>query len=208
MYPKIRFNNIIATLCLAVLTATAYAGEATLNLKLPTTTYTTPPFSSSSQSFMLALNEVNDVKNQGAMSTPTRTEFEPPFFTGSNAHQYLGLGTLALAIATTVAPKPLEIEDRTPTPAEIDAQDSSAHAKLGRATAAMAAATVASGLLSHWDDFHLEDGIFDPDNLHALFGTAGALAMLYAVSKAPGEGHAGMGMAGGVAMGIAVKLTW
>jgi len=205
MCPKIKFHNIGFTLCLAAFSASTYADEATLNLKLPTTTYTAPSFSSGTQSFMLALNES---KNQSEISTPTRTKFESPFFTGSNAHKYLGLGTLALAIATTIAPKPPEIEDRAATPAEIDAQDSSAHAKFGRATAAMAAATVASGLLSHWDDFHIEDGIFDPDNLHALFGTAGALAIMYAISKAPGEGHAGKGMVGGIAMGVAVKLTW
>lgn len=202
---KFRFNNIAAILCLAAFSASAYAGEATLNLEFPSPAYTASSFSSNLQPFMLALNEATTT---GALSTSRKAEFEPPFFTGSNLHKYLGLGTVALAIATAIAPKPPEIEDRLPTPAEVSAQDSSTHAKLGRATAAMAAATVTSGLISHWDDFYLEDGITDPDNLHALLGAAGSLAIMYAVSKAPGEGHAGKGIFGGIAMGVAVKLTW
>jgi len=205
---KFRFDNIAAILCLAAFSASTYAGEASLNLEFPSPAYTASSFSSNSPPLMVALNEVNDVKDQNAIPSSSKAEFEPSFFTGSNLHKYLGLGTVALAIATAVAPKPPEIEDRLPTPAEVSAQDSSTHAKLGRATATMAAATVASGLITHWGDFHLEDGITDPDNLHALLGAAGALAIMYAVSKAPDEGHAGKGIFGGIAMGVAVKLTW
>lgn len=207
MKRNVRFQNIAASACLAVLSGMAYAGDAAQEIAIPSIAST---YTNGSRSYMLALNDAGVVQKQtSAADTLTQaTEFEPPMFSGSNAHKYLGLGTLALVVATALAPKPAEIEDRAPTQAELDAQESSNHAKLGRAAATLAAATVTTGLLAHWDDFHLEDGWTDPDNMHAMLGTAGALAMLYAVSKAPGGGHAGMGMAGGVAMGVAIKLTW
>lgn len=204
---NVRFQNIAASACLAALSGMAYAGDAAQDIAIPSIAST---YTNSSKSYMLALNDADAAqkKTSATASVTQATEFEPPMFSGSNAHKYLGLGTLALVVATALAPKPPEIEGRAATQAELDAQESSNHAKLGRASAALAAATVTTGLLAHWDDFHLEDGWTDPDNMHALLGTAGALAMLYAVSKAPGGGHAGMGMAGGVAMGVAIKLTW
>lgn len=201
-----KYRNIVASICMAALSGMAYAGDTVQDIAIPSIT---SPYTHGGKSYMLASNDAGAARKQAsAARSGQAAEFEPPIFSGSNAHKYLGLGTLALVIATAIAPKPPEVEDRAPTQAEIDAQKSSTHAKLGRAAAAMAAATVTTGLLAHWGDFHLEDGWTDPDNMHAMLGTAGALAMLYAVSKAPGGGHAGMGLAGGVAMGVAVKLTW
>lgn len=205
MKRNVRFKNIVAGICMAALAGTVHADDTVQDIAIPSIAST---YTNSSKSYMLALNEGNATKVQVAMPVAPIAEFEPPMFSGSNAHKYLGLGTLALVVATAILPKPPEVEGRALTQAEIDAQNSSTHAKLGRATAAMAAATVATGLLAHWDDFHLEDGMSDPDNLHAILGTAGALAMLYAVSQAPGGGHGGMGMAGGVAMAVAIKITW
>lgn len=204
---NVRFRSIAASACLAALSGTAYAGDAAQDIAIPSIAST---YTKGSKSYMLALNDAAAAQKQtGAAASVTQaSEFEPPLFSGSNAHKYLGLGTLALVVATALAPKPAEVEGRAPTQAELDAMDSSKHAKLGRAAATLAAATVTTGLLAHWDDFHLEDGMSDPDNQHALLGTAGALAMLFAVSQAPGGGHAGVGMAGGVAMGVAIKLTW
>jgi len=210
MKRKVRFNIIVATICMTALAGVAHADDAAMSIELPSVSSVyarNAPFVDS-KSYMLALNESAATKGNITSPVTQTAEFEPPLFTGSNTHKYLGLGTLALVIATIIAPKPPEVEDRAPTQAELDAQKSSTHAKLGRAAATLAAATVVTGLLVHWDDFHLEDGLSDPDNQHALLGTAGALAMLYAVSKAPGEGHAGMGMAGGAAMIVAIKLTW
>jgi hypothetical protein len=212
MKRKTIFNFISAGICLATLAGagTVHAEEAALNLDMPITAgmnaynsrFTNP------RPYLLALNESDVNKGKDEIPVDSSANFEPPLFTGSNAHKYLGLGTLALVIATAIVPKPPEMEDRSPTQAELDAQKSSSHAKLGRAAATMAVATVATGLLAHWNDFHLEDGLSDPDNQHALLGTAGALAILFAVSKAPEEGHAGKGIAGGAAMAVAVKLTW
>ena len=210
MKRNVRFRNIAAGICMAAIAGTVHAGETAPNLEFPSATslYTRHAPYMDSKSYMLALNESDAAQRQDAMPVASAAEFKPPLFSGSNVHKHLGLATLAMVVATVIAPKPPEIEDRAPTQAELDAQESSTHARLGRAMAALAAATVTTGLLAHWDDFHLEDGLYDPDNLHALLGTAGALAMLYAVSKAPGGGHAGMGMAGGVAMGAAIKITW
>ncbi|MBI5627049.1 MAG: hypothetical protein HY935_07635 [Nitrosomonadales bacterium] len=203
---NIGFRNMATIACLAALPGMAYADGAMQDIAIPSLAGS---YTNGSKSYMLALNDADAVQKQASATPVTQAaEFEPPMFSGSNAHKYLGLGTLALVVATALAPKPPEVEGRAPTQAELDAQKSSNHARLGRAAATLAAATVTTGLLAHWDDFHVEDGWTDPDNMHALLGTAGALAMLYAVSKAPGGGHAGVGMAGGVAMGVAIKLTW
>lgn len=205
MRHMVRMDRFVAGVCMAALVGVAHAQAAAPDIELPSpASY----YTQNSRSYMLALNEGDAGKEQTAMPVAQAAEFEPPLFSGSNAHKYLGLGTLALVFATAIAPKPAEIEDRAPTQADLDAQNSSTHAKLGRATAAMAAATVTSGLLTHWDDFHLEDGWTDPDNLHVMLGTVGALAMLYAVSQAPATEHAGTGVAGGVAMAVAIKITW
>jgi multidrug efflux pump subunit AcrB len=45
-----------------------------------------------------------------------------------------------------------------------------------RAEVSPPAATVMTGLLYHWDDFHLEDGLTDPDNLHVML--AGVITLL------------------------------
>jgi len=204
------FDLAAAGICFVLLSITAHAQEPAIDPGLVTVSnwYASNSRSMDNHYYQLALNDDAAAKESEGIPAIRPTGFEPPLFTGSKAHQYLGLGTLALVVATAIAPKPPEIEGRPPTQAELDAQKSSSHAKLGRAAATMAAATVATGLLVHWDDFHLEDGLSDPDNQHALLGTAGALAILYAVAKAPGEGHAGKGIAGGAAMAVAIKLTW
>jgi hypothetical protein len=77
----------------------------------------------------------------------------------------------------------------------------------------MALATVATGLYAHWDDFHLEDGWSDPDNLHVLLAATGAALMAYAIDKSMNQSegqvsHAGMAELGAVGMVLAIKLTW
>ncbi len=203
-----KVRNIFVCICLMALSGMAYADDTVVNLALPTAAsfYTNNFQLLKSQSYLLAANEADAVQGQaGATSAITApvtpaAEFKPPLFTTSKAHQYLGLGTLAL-LGLTVMTTPDTERNTKP-------QTSGTHQSLGRATAAMAAATVATGLLFHWDDINFEDGFTDPDILHAMLGTAGALAMLYAVSVAPGHGHSSAGIAGGVAMGVAIKLNW
>ena len=136
---------------------------------------------------------------------------KPAVFTGSDVHKYLGLGTVVL-VGLTAATAPgggCEHNCTSNTPRQTSG---TTHTRLARATAAMAAATVTSGLLVHWDDFHLKDGLSDPDNQHVLLGLAGSILMLYAVNKSMHSAvptqHAVFAEVGGAAMAVAIKLTW
>jgi len=136
---------------------------------------------------------------------------KPALFTGSDVHKYLGLGTVVL-VGLTAATAPgggCEHNCTSNTPRQTSG---TTHTRLARATAAMAAATVTSGLLVHWDDFHLKDGLSDPDNQHVLLGLAGSILMLYAVNKSMHSAvptqHAVFAEVGGAAMAVAIKLTW
>lgn len=202
----LKLCGIVAGILLANLTGAAYADVTQLNRDALSTT---AAYTGDSRSYLLALNENNVVIGQGsasAVAAPAAqpAEFEPPLFSGSNAHKYMGLATVAL-VALTAVTAPEEDEGAT---VSTTSKTQGTHQSLGRLTAAMAAATVTSGLLTHWDDFALEDGLTDPDNLHVILGTVGAMLMLNAVSKAPGNGHPGTGIAGGAAMAVAIKLTW
>lgn len=197
-----KFIHFATSAFLVALPGMVHAGDTVREIAIPSIT---SAYVDDAKFHMLALNDDASPRQASAEQAIQATEFEPPMFSASNAHKYLGLGTLALVVATAIAPKP---SGDAVTPAQIDEQESSLHARFGSAAATLAAATATSGFLAHWDDFHLEDGWTDPDNLHALLGTTGALAMLYAVSKAPASEHAGIGATGGVAMGIAIKLTW
>jgi hypothetical protein len=200
----LKLIGILAGILLANLSGAAYADVAQLNRD---TLSTTAAYTGDS-TYLLASNESGAViggsAGNGGMVTTQPAEFEPPMFSGSNAHKYMGLSTLAL-VALTAVTAPEEDEGAT---VSTTSKTQGTHQSLGRLTAAMAAATVTSGLLAHWDDFAWEDGLTDPDNMHVILGTVGALMMLNAVSKAPGNGHPGTGIAGGVAMGVAIKLTW
>ncbi|MGA8863901.1 MAG: hypothetical protein WBM09_02550 [Gallionella sp.] len=198
--------NIAVGICLAISPGVVYADDTAGNIVLPTAaSFYTDDFQSlkspsfDSNAYLLAANEGGAVQKQ-ADATPA-AEFKPPLMSGRKAHEYLGLGTLALFGLTAITAPDDERNNTQP-------QNSGTHHSLGRATAAMAAATVVTGLLFHWDDFHFEDGFADPDNLHVMLAGAGALAMLYAVSVAPAHNHSSAGIAGGAAMIVAVKLTW
>ena len=199
-----------AAACVAALSGTAYAQDAAFDLPLASGAYVRDY-----ESFKLAANDepATLVKTSGSAAPEIRkSEFEPATFSGSNAHKYLGLGTIVFAGLTAVtAPEDNECET-APCPPPQPRDTNGTHAKLARATVAMAGAAVVTGLIAHWDDFHLEDGITDPDNLHALLGTAGMLTMAYAVSKAAdpynSNGHAGKAIAGAVMMAAAIKITW
>jgi hypothetical protein len=203
------FQLIGAVACAAALSGPALAQEAAFDLPLTSSAYV-----KDYESFKLAANDEQptSVKKSGnAAPVIRKSEFEPATFSGSNAHKYLGLATIVGAALTGVT-APEENECETAGCVQQPRQTNGTHAKLARATIALAAATVVTGLVAHWDDFHFEDGITDPDNLHALLGTAGMLTMAYAVSKAAdpynSNGHAGKAIAGAVMMAAAIKITW
>jgi hypothetical protein len=202
-------KSLSAAVCLAALSGTALAQEAAFDVPLTSSAYV-----KDYESFKLAANdaEPTSVKKSGSAAPEIKkSEFEPATFSGSNAHKYLGLATIVGAGLTGLT-APDDDECETAGCVQQPRQTNGTHAKLARATVALAAATVATGLIAHWDDFHLEDGITDPDNLHALLGTAGMLTMAYAVSKAAdpynSNGHAGKAIAGAVLMAAAIKITW
>lgn len=137
---------------------------------------------------------------------------DKPWLTGRNAHKWLGLGTVALVGLTGLTAPHNSCESNCNATTNPRRTSGTPHTRLARAASTFAAATVTSGLLVHWDDFHLKDGFSDPDNQHIMLGLGGALLMMTAVNKSmhsqvPTQ-HAGTAALGGVAMAVAVKLTW
>ena len=197
------YKKIVASLCFALACNTSFAADSALDLSLPAAT-------ASPKSFMLASN---DTLPSSVTTAAPKAEFSEPWMSGDKLHQYMGWTTLALVAATAFTAPGEGCETNCPPPSQLPPrQTNGTHAKLAKAAAFMAAATVTSGLIDHWDDFHMEDGFTDPDNLHAMLGTAGALMMMYAVNKSANStvpvSHAGIAELGGVAMAVAVKLTW
>lgn len=130
-------------------------------------------------------------------------DWHAPWFTGNKLHQYLGIGSLVAAgLAAVSAPD----GDEGGTGGE--GEDDGFHHVAGVTAAALGGAAVGTGLVFHWDDIRLKNGIGDPDNLHALLGLLGATAYVVAVSQAPAGGHAAAGIGGAVAMITAIKITW
>lgn len=139
----------------------------------------------------------------GSTSVMVKTEkpvYEERYFTANNIHKYLGIGSIAAAAATVLAPKP-GVDPVT------NEAESSAHETLAKTAAGLGVAAVVTGLLFHWDDFNLSDGVKDPDNLHVMLTTAGTLGYLAAASAAP-DSHAGFGAGGAIAMAVGIKMNW
>jgi len=127
---------------------------------------------------------------------------EAPWFTANKVHEYLGLGSLLLAGVAIVAPKE---------GGEGDASGDSnggAHHNLATGAAILGAGAVLTGAIFHFDDLEFGRGLKDPDNLHALLATIGALGFAMAVSQAPDDSHAAYGIVGAVSMAAAIKITW
>jgi drug/metabolite transporter (DMT)-like permease len=180
----------------------AHASAGTLDLSLPDSRF----YAHDAKSFLLASNEVEASKvSANITATAPAAEFEPKLFSGSKVHQYLGVSTAVLAgLAFATHPHP--------TDPNAPRETNGTHAQLAKATVVMAAATIAAGVLSHWDDFSLEDGWSDPDNLHVLLGVTGAALMAYAVNESANSdvpvSHAAMAELGALGMVVAIKLTW
>lgn len=197
-----------------------HADDTAMNFEFPTAAsfYTngfqslkSPAFDTQSvKSYLLASNEDDALLGGEGMSTDaTSAKFQPPWISGRKAHQYLGLGTVALAGLTMLAAPGEEEGASQQQPRQTSG---TTHTRLARATAAMAIATVMTGLIYHWGDIHWEDPFTDPDKMHARLAAAGALLMLYAVEKSAHStvptSHAGIAELGAVSMLLAIKLTW
>ncbi|WP_407898525.1 hypothetical protein [Ferrigenium sp. UT5] len=156
-----------------------------------------------SQPLMVAANDGVLTKKQQAAAPAAQPEFDPPWLTGSNTHLVLGLATVTAAIATALTP---------PSSGTVPRNTDGTHATLARATGILALSTVTSGFITHWDDFHLEDGWSDPDNLHMMLGVTGAGLMAYGITKSVRSStktsHAAIAELGAAAMIVGIKLTW
>ena len=199
---KCSIKNITTGIVLALLAGVAYAGEAGKVGDM--------------QSYMLAQNDApaSNAAHNVASATPAKpAEFSEPIFTLNMTHQYLGISTIIAAGLTAMTAPGEACEQNCPPPSQqAPRQRNGTHAHLARATVALAAATIATGILAHWDDIHLDNGITDPDNLHALLGLAGAVIMAKAVNKSAGStvpvSHAAQAELGAALMVVGIKLVW
>lgn len=135
--------------------------------------------------------------NSSQSQSQSQDEFSPPWFTVNKSHQYLGLGALMLGSLTVIAPKPNENDYKD-----------SLHYKLALGATYLGGAALGTGFVFHYKDLSLNKMFRNPDNLHAMFATVGALGFLMAVNVAPDESHATPGIVGLAGMATAVKITW
>ncbi len=197
----------MAALCLIVFSGAASAQDEPVQLPQLSSEYV-----KDSESFHLAADDTSVLvkKPEPAAPAAKATEFEPDMFSGAKMHQYLGIATVAAAAATFATHfHPCEGPACGPQPPR---KTHGLHANLGRATALLAIATVATGLLYHWDDFDMADGLSDRDNQHVLLAATGAALMAYAINKSARStvptSHAGLAELGALGMVVAIKLTW
>lgn len=131
---------------------------------------------------------------------PEEKPWREPFFTRNKLHKYLGLGSMACAIAAAVSAPESEggpVSD-----------EKGFHHYAAKTAAGLGGAAIGTGLVFHWKDFSFRDGLLDPDILHMLLGTLGTAGYVIAVNSAPDAGHASAGMIGGAAMLLSIKIAW
>ena len=209
----VKFRNVAAGICLVALSGMVYADDRVAIPELPTDAsfYTQ---NMNPHTLLLVANEADAVQGQAGVSPVIpAAKFEPPWMSGRKAHEYLGLGTIVFAGLTAMT-APSSCENSNCNSNQPRQTSGTAHSRLARTTAVMAAATVLTGLLYHWDDFHLGDGWKDPDNEHVMLAGAGALLMIYAVDKSMHSSvptsHAGIAEVGAAMMtaAIAIEVNW
>jgi hypothetical protein len=220
-----RFAIAFAGISLAIFSGMVYADSLAGNVDLPTAasfysgnfqSFDSPTFDSRSgykTGYLLVAddNSAVQVRPEIAPAVPAE-KFEPPLLSGRKAHQYLGLGTVLFAGLTAITAPGEACEQNCPPQPPPRQTSGTTHTRLARTTAVLAVATVVTGLLFHWNDFHLDDGFSDPDNQHVMLAGTGALLMLYAINKSAKSSvptsHAGIAELGAASMLVAIKLTW
>lgn len=194
--------NLVVGLSLIALALSSNAQENVVDLAYPSRAYI-----KDMPSILLAVNDIsqNSVTKQ-AKAPAMKADIKDPWISGTKIHQYLGVSTLVSALLTALT-HPINGCEHSCT-ADYTPPTNGPHANLGRATRALAEATVVSGLIVHWDDFALEDGFSDPDNLHVLLVGTGALLLINAVGKAPNNHHSEQAEVGALLMAFGVRMTW
>ncbi len=196
-------------LCLAALSAMAAAADDRV------AGVTGQPAAGDLKSFVLAQNDAgsNAARNVASATPAKQTEFEESMFTLNKAHKHLGEATIIAALLTAVTAPGEGCEANCPPPSQQPPRDrNGTPAHLARATVGLAAATIATGIMAHWDDIDLSNGITDPDNVHAFLGITGALLMAQAVNKSAKStvpvSHAAQAELGAALMAIGIKMVW
>ncbi len=144
----------------------------------------------SNNPLVLAQADTSDTNSANQLSVQ---QYQDRLFTRNKMHQYLGLGAIAAGLLSAIAPK----------------ENDGLHEDAARLSSLLAAGSVTTGFIYHWDDIGGEGGLLtDPDNIHTLLAGLGALGIVISTATAPGSGHATTGMLGLTAMLIGVKYTW
>ncbi len=145
-----------------------------------------------------------DTEGSGAMydASESLVTKEKSLLSGKRVHQYLGLGSLLFAgIAAGLAP---DTEGRV----QVSASRRNLHRAMGITAAALGGAAIANGFYVHGDDFNLDNGWSDPDNLHVLLAIAGTLGYAAAIATKGKGAHAAAGAGGAALMGLGIVLEW
>ena len=177
--------TLASTLALGTLTAHA-ADPAGGNLI--SGPWASDGYRSATSSVVLA--QLTDGTSAGVKSDGEKSKESGPWYGRNNMHKYLGLGSLALAGLTIVAPK----------------EKGGAHENLAKGAAALGGAAIATGFYAHGED--IEWDWSDPDTRHAVYGALGTLGYLLAVAKDGEGGHAAAGALGAVAMVASIRIVW
>lgn len=120
------------------------------------------------------------------------SEYKDRWLTANKTHKWLGIGSLALAVASAIVPK----------------EEEGAHHDLAEGALILGGAAAATGLIFHYDDLSGKNFFSNPDNWHAMLTTLGVVGYAIAVDQGGEGGHAGAGIAGMVFMIGGIKMTW
>jgi len=144
---------------------------------------------------MLLASSQNNFQTDSDRLALTEPEpiFKERFFTWNKTHQYLGIGSLALASIAAMVQKE---------------GSGSIHHELAVSATVLGVGAVTTGFVFHLNDIDLSKGLKDPDNVHMGLGALGTLGYLVAVSSAPESVHSTAGIIGVVGMLVAIKYTW
>jgi len=170
------------------------ADYAPLNLHLSTVEYlrlaaAEPTDAATTDS---ATSSKSDAVSEGSGTDKNDMEYENRWLTANKVHKWLGIGSLALAVASVIAPK----------------EEDGLHHELAQGAAALGGLAAVTGLFFHYDDLSATHFFSNPDNWHAILATLGAVGYALAVDNGGESGHAEAGVAGMVFMIGGIKMTW
>jgi len=161
---------------------------------------------------LLADNTVRSPSSRAATPNIPDSAFEKPIITANQTHMYLGLASMAMGGITGLTAGSVGKDNGSANLL------SNVHVVAAKAAWQLGALAIGTGLWTHWDDFHLEDGLLDRDNLHVLLGALGVVGYYLAVNSAVNDyntnngsvssDHASYGILGGAAMITGIALTW